>query len=72
MSGGCGLAALDLAHAGDGANAHLLSQIQWSEPQADFGGLSGISLDVDGMGFWAVIDRGYLAQATLTRDADGS
>jgi len=66
-----GLAALDLAHAGDGANAHLLSQIQWSEPQADFGGLSGISLDVDGMGFWAVIDRGYLAQATLTRDADG-
>lgn len=66
-----GLVTLDLARAGDSGTAHLLSRIEWSEAQEDFGGFSGISLDPDGMGFWAVDDRGYLAEAKLTRDGDG-
>lgn len=48
-----------------------VSQVNWHEDVAHFGGLSGLALKPDGKAFWAVSDDGYLAQGVLDRDAAG-
>lgn len=62
---------LALLLAGPVAAVEPLSLIDWTDPDADFGGLSGLNLTGDGQGLLAVSDRGRLIRARIERDTDG-
>ncbi len=53
------------------AAAELIGTYVWTEPDAWFGGFSGIEVDDDGQGFLAVSDRTTLVRGALNRDALG-
>lgn len=42
-----------------------------TDPHQGFGGLSGIDLTADGLGFVAISDRGLMFAGSIVRDADG-
>ena len=48
-----------------------VSEFEWSPDVEDFGGLSGLEVDKDGLGFTAVSDDGVLYSGTLLRDGAG-
>lgn len=52
--------------------AEYVGSYTWSRGEADFGGLSGLELGPDGLGFVAVSDRGSLLTGRLRRDAEGA
>ncbi|MEM9643099.1 MAG: esterase-like activity of phytase family protein [Pseudomonadota bacterium] len=60
------LAFLCAAAAATAQNAPSQSVV-WSEPEAEFGGFSGLTLSDDGTHFVAVTDRGHFATGRLTR-----
>jgi len=45
----------------------LASRFTWSEPDADFGGFSGIEVTADGMGFTVISDRGTIRRGRFER-----
>jgi len=51
------------------AQAELVGRYIWYEPQSNFGGISGIEVDADGLGFVAVSDRGLFLTGTIMREA---
>lgn len=53
------------------AETALLGTYVWSEPRADFGGFSAIDVAPDGLSVTVLSDRGLIAAAQLTRDAQG-
>ena len=52
-------------------DAILRGSFIWEVDDADFGGFSGIEISNDGRGFFALSDRGHLAQGGLVRDDEG-
>lgn len=46
----------------------LVSELDWTGEDANFGGWSGIELDDDGNGFVAITDRGYLTRGRFSRE----
>lgn len=52
------------------ARVRLLGAIALRSDDPAFGGLSGVGMDGDGMGFVAVSDRGAFFEGRLVRDAD--
>ncbi len=56
--------------AGTAAAAEFLGAYVWTRPEPEFGGLSGLDLDPDGIAFVAVTDRGTLYRGAIRRDGD--
>lgn len=50
------------------AQAEFVGSYTWYEPSEDFGGFSGIEVSDDGTSMISISDRGWIAQATLTRE----
>lgn len=48
-----------------------MGSLRWSEPDSDFGGLSGLVVAADGTSLIALGDRGLLFHADIRRDAAG-
>lgn len=49
------------------AQTTLVSDYVWSIDEPDFGGFSGVEVSDDGQTFFALSDRGHLAQGTIAR-----
>lgn len=48
--------------------AVFFDSYRWTDENPDFGGFSGLELSEDGIGFYAISDRGFIAQSRLIRD----
>lgn len=67
----CLAALLATASAPRAATLTELSRIVLRHPDEAFGGLSGLALMPDGLGYLAVTDRGNMVTGRFTRDTDG-
>jgi hypothetical protein len=50
--------------------AVFFDSYRWTDENPDFGGFSGLELSEDGASFYAISDRGFIAQSRLIRDED--
>lgn len=52
--------------------AEVVGHFDWLAEDADFGGISSLELDRDGLGFFAASDRATVFSGRLERNADGA
>ncbi|WP_420861672.1 esterase-like activity of phytase family protein [Algirhabdus cladophorae] len=61
------LALILLASTATAQDAEYLGQLTWSDPRESFGGMSGLEVSDDGLGFTAINDSGTMFLGTLER-----